>query len=102
MLLYVGPVCPQSSLGGGAAPEAYGDEDCLVLNVWAPPNPSNLPVLVWIHGGEWLLSASCRPILTVLQGGMDWAAAKKISHISSLRMATTSLASLFSTAYVLC
>ncbi|KAK3716386.1 hypothetical protein LTR37_006536 [Vermiconidia calcicola] len=47
-----GPICPQSP-NGGTAPEAYGDEDCLVLNVWAPPNAQGLPVLVWIHGGGY-------------------------------------------------
>ena len=26
-------------------------EDCLYLNVWAPPNASKAPVFVWIHGG---------------------------------------------------
>jgi hypothetical protein len=51
-----GPICPQSP-NGGSAPSSYGDEDCLVLNVWAPPNAEDLPVLVWIHGGEiaWIL-----------------------------------------------
>ena len=44
-----GPICPQSLISG--APGIYGDEDCLVLNVWAPPNAEGLPVLVWIHGG---------------------------------------------------
>jgi carboxylesterase type B len=28
-------------------------EDCLFLNVWAPANASNLPVLVWIHGAGY-------------------------------------------------
>jgi carboxylesterase type B len=28
-------------------------EDCLFLNVYAPPNAANLPVLVWIHGGGY-------------------------------------------------
>ncbi|KAG9103963.1 hypothetical protein FRC06_006573 [Ceratobasidium sp. 370] len=28
-------------------------EDCLFLNIYAPPNAKNLPVLVWIHGGSW-------------------------------------------------
>jgi carboxylesterase type B len=28
-------------------------EDCLFLNVYAPQNASNLPVLVWIHGGGY-------------------------------------------------
>ena len=27
-------------------------EDCLYLNVFAPPGAQNLPVMVWIHGGS--------------------------------------------------
>ena len=46
-----GPTCPQTGSGGSLPPPAYGDEDCLFLNVWAPPNAENLPVFVWIHGG---------------------------------------------------
>ncbi|KAI0854069.1 Alpha/Beta hydrolase protein [Daldinia vernicosa] len=49
------PLYPQT--GAYGIPEAYGfnsgpgDEDCLYLNVYATPNASNLPVLLWIHGG---------------------------------------------------
>ena len=28
-------------------------EDCLFLNIYSPANASNLPVLVWIHGGGY-------------------------------------------------
>jgi carboxylesterase type B len=28
-------------------------EDCLFLNVQSPANASNLPVLIWIHGGGY-------------------------------------------------
>lgn len=47
------PLCPQT--GAFGVPEAYGfdsglgDEDCLYLNVYATPNASNLPVLLWIR-----------------------------------------------------
>jgi para-nitrobenzyl esterase len=29
-----------------------GNEDCLFLNVFAPANADNLPVMYWIHGGS--------------------------------------------------
>lgn len=32
-------------------------EDCLFLNVWAPPHAQNAPVLVWIHGGSLVSGA---------------------------------------------
>ncbi|KAI1173070.1 Alpha/Beta hydrolase protein [Nemania sp. FL0916] len=49
------PLCPQT--GAFGVPEVYGfnsgpgNEDCLYLNIYAAPNATNLPVLVWIHGG---------------------------------------------------
>ncbi|KAJ5921451.1 hypothetical protein N7466_009777 [Penicillium verhagenii] len=51
------PRCPQS--GGAKIPKIYGfnsalgDEDCLFLNVYAPPGAKDLPVLLWIHGGGY-------------------------------------------------
>ena len=27
-------------------------EDCLFLNLWRPPQASNAPVMVWVHGGS--------------------------------------------------
>jgi para-nitrobenzyl esterase len=49
-------ICPQmkSALSGDAgAPDSpiAGAEDCLYLNVWAPANARDLPVMFWIHGG---------------------------------------------------
>ena len=29
----------------------FGDEDCLYLNIWSPPNARELPVMFWLHGG---------------------------------------------------
>ncbi|HEY8493152.1 MAG TPA: carboxylesterase family protein [Myxococcota bacterium] len=56
-----GAPCPQyASVYGGAergATGVIGDEDCLVLDVWAPrmepeeAAQARLPVMVWIHGG---------------------------------------------------
>ncbi|MBD0861667.1 carboxylesterase/lipase family protein [Gordonia sp. zg691] len=64
-----GPVCPQElnpaiKLG----PDAVMDEDCLFLNVWTPPGASEhardavgLPVMVWLHGGAYVLGSGCQP-----------------------------------------
>jgi para-nitrobenzyl esterase len=48
-----GPICPQPQ-------DEYEDtevpqsEDCLTLNVWTPGlDSSDMPVMVWIHGGGW-------------------------------------------------
>ncbi len=59
-----GPVCPQVrtpavTLGD----DAVLDEDCLVLNVWAPDtapgsDAAARPVMVWIHGGAYTFGAS--------------------------------------------
>jgi|TARA_B110000967_G_C18889755_1_gene566481 para-nitrobenzyl esterase len=54
--LATGPACPQfASLLSGQADAVEGSitgvEDCLYLNIYAPPNAENLPVMYWIHGG---------------------------------------------------
>ncbi len=33
-------------------------EDCLYLNIWAPENAENAPVMVWLHGGAFIMGAS--------------------------------------------
>ena len=47
--------CPQkpSPLDqSGAGNASYiGNEDCLYLNVWAPPDAHDAPVMFWVHGG---------------------------------------------------
>ena len=45
------PQSPQAPIASGF--NFTGNEDCLFLNVYAPPNATNLPVLVWIHGGGY-------------------------------------------------
>ena len=58
-----GPACYQPTVPG-AANSIYHEEigpmseDCLSLNIWAPENASNAPVLVWIHGGALVSGAS--------------------------------------------
>jgi len=44
-----GSPCPQSARLGSPST----NEDCLFLNVWAPPQGSGHPVLVFIHGGSF-------------------------------------------------
>lgn len=56
------PWCPQirSALDEGSSADevplgaVMGQEDCLYLNVYAPPNATgqDLPVMMWIHGGS--------------------------------------------------
>ncbi|CBQ72861.1 related to esterase [Sporisorium reilianum SRZ2] len=52
-----GSQCPQNPFGNPSfqtSAQYEGDnEDCLFLNVFAPQNASNLPVMFWIHGGGY-------------------------------------------------
>ncbi|WP_301122889.1 carboxylesterase/lipase family protein [Mycolicibacterium fortuitum] len=61
-----GPVCPQLTdpripldLGGRQG------EDSLVLNVWAPGGTepgAGKPVMVWVHGGAYVLGSGSQPL----------------------------------------
>lgn len=60
-----GPYCWQSLQNGVPYYEDQEQaEDCLFLNIWRPrgtsPN-SNLPVMIYIHGGGWGLMGSADP-----------------------------------------
>lgn len=48
-----GPICPQNYPAVPGLPFIPGDEDCLFLNVYAPADAKDLPVLVYIHGGGY-------------------------------------------------
>jgi para-nitrobenzyl esterase len=50
----LGASCPQGAnpFGGGGL---SGDEDCLYLNVWTPAQAQSVPVLVWLHGGAFMI-----------------------------------------------
>ncbi|MCW1959764.1 MAG: carboxylesterase/lipase family protein [Mycobacterium sp.] len=61
-----GFVCPQPPVPNFpldlGAPE---NEDCLFLNIWAPPGtkPGDAkPVMVWAHGGAYVLGSSSQPL----------------------------------------
>jgi para-nitrobenzyl esterase len=56
-----GPACYQPKLPSVsvyAGELGAMSEDCLFLNVWAPENAHDAPVLVWIHGGALTTGAS--------------------------------------------
>lgn len=63
-----GPAAPQPTIVAPPALRALApvldhcDEDCLVLNVWAPADGERLPVLVWFHGGGYLTGSSTAPV----------------------------------------
>ena len=50
--------CPQlanglsADLAGADEGDLVGNEDCLFLDIYAPPGAENLPVMMWIHGGS--------------------------------------------------
>ncbi|MBP2472423.1 para-nitrobenzyl esterase [Crossiella equi] len=48
-----GPAAVQDPAPATLVPKAVPgfSEDCLTVNVWAPPDARDLPVVVWLHGG---------------------------------------------------
>jgi para-nitrobenzyl esterase len=55
--------CPQPTNPDGKTPNGGGvtgktSEDCLYLNVTAPANAKNAPVMVWLYGGASFLGAA--------------------------------------------
>lgn len=62
-----GSACPQKGQQGPASVE----EDCLFLNVYAPAQAGEYPVMVWVHGGalldgaasEWMYSLPQRLVV---------------------------------------
>lgn len=69
-----GPVAAQSrdpriAMLSGVGEKVVSDEDCLYLNVFAPAEVSGdaaraarLPVLVWIHGGSFVMGSGSTPL----------------------------------------
>lgn len=63
-----GSSCPQIASPFG---EASLNEDCLFLNIYAPEEPGEYPVMVWIHGGAFIYGSgggSYDPTRLVEQG----------------------------------
>jgi para-nitrobenzyl esterase len=60
------PACPQANIPMLGYINYGMSEDCLYLNIWKPLNPSDkkLPVIVWIHGGGFLLGSSSQSVTT--------------------------------------
>ena len=59
-----GPAAPQAPGDDrvpGARVDVTDEEGCLSLNVWAPAGARSLPVLVWFHGGSFVLGSSSQP-----------------------------------------
>lgn len=57
-----GPACPQWD---DDAEAVIGAEDCLTLNVWTPvtaTSGSNLPVMVFLHGGGNVQGSAAKPL----------------------------------------
>jgi para-nitrobenzyl esterase len=61
-----GPAAPQFALswfGWVSAAGVAPGEDCLSLNIWTPGlDAAKRPVLVWIHGGGFLVGAGSTPV----------------------------------------
>ncbi len=61
-----GSVCPQPPIPNFPLDlGASKSEDCLVLNVWAPSGTTpgdRKPVMVWLHGGAYVLGSSSQPL----------------------------------------
>lgn len=62
-VLKFGPDCASQSFKTSIDNNHFnGSEDCLYLNVYAPENAENLPVLYWIHGGANNGGSSSNPV----------------------------------------
>ncbi|MGO4680205.1 carboxylesterase/lipase family protein [Microbacterium sp. 2MCAF23] len=64
--LELGPQCPQNNRDlPGWVDSSEENEDCLVLNIWAPDyatSTSKRPVMVWLHGGGYFSGSAGAPL----------------------------------------
>lgn len=60
-----GPDCMQDKTHNSLGPDYDNpqSEDCLYLNIWRPADAGKapLPVMVWIHGGAFIMGAGAMP-----------------------------------------
>ncbi len=58
------PMCPQNGAYPPESPAEPTNEDCLYLNIWAPPaaRAQRLPVMVWIYGGGLENGSASNPL----------------------------------------
>ena len=83
-----GPNCPQTYPSIPNAPFIPGNEDCLFLNVYAPPTSGKkLPVLVWIHGGGYGLGDGTQDLSEIINANEKGFLAVSIQY----RVNTTTL-----------
>ena len=60
-----GPSCVQPPVPATSVyndPPEQASEDCLSLNVWAPAEAEDAPVIVWIHGGSLRIGGAAQPV----------------------------------------
>ena len=58
-----GPDCMQNRVGWDDTQTRLPvSEDCLTLNVWTPEGAAKAPVMVWIHGGGYVMGSGSQPV----------------------------------------
>lgn len=58
-----GPDCMQNRVGwDDTQTKLPVSEDCLTLNVWTPKDAPKAPVMVWIHGGGYVMGSGSQPV----------------------------------------
>ncbi|MFT4252032.1 MAG: carboxylesterase family protein [Caulobacter sp.] len=58
-----GPDCMQNRVGWDDTQTTLPvSEDCLTLNIWTPEGAAKAPVMVWIHGGGYVMGSGSQPV----------------------------------------
>ena len=58
---YKSPVFPGLDIEPLIGPGGTGGDDYLTVNVWTPVGATDRPVMVWIHGGAFVLGSKDSP-----------------------------------------